>query len=299
MSGPEAAASRVSAVQPGSRVRLGSAAHLALFCRELLETHDPYRPVVIAWPHLDAQTRDRIVSLPIWDIALQTEERAGRNVRSFAETLEPGLLRAAVEMDAFEESRHRAVLASLATFYGIALAKEPAYRRPRDPEWAFMVTGYSECIDSVFGFGLFELAKQTGFFPPELVNTFEPVMRQEGRHILFFVNWAAWRRRNLAWWRRPWFELRVLAVWIFLIWERVGLAGRMETDGKAVDANFTLSGSRELGVEIAPGAFLRLCLEANAQRLAPHDPRLVRPKLVPAVLRLGAWLMRSRPGAPV
>jgi hypothetical protein len=113
VSGPEAAAPRTSAVQPGGRVGLGSQAHLALFCRELLETHDPYRPAVIAWPHLDAQTRDRIVSLPIWDIAVQTKERAGRNVRSFAETLEPGLLRAAAEMDAFEESRHRAVLASL------------------------------------------------------------------------------------------------------------------------------------------------------------------------------------------
>ena len=36
----------------------------------------------------------------------------------------------------------------------ITLAPEPAYNRPRDPEWAFMVTGYSECIDSLFAFGL-------------------------------------------------------------------------------------------------------------------------------------------------
>ena len=35
--------------------------------------------------------------------------------------------------------------------------------RPRDPEFAFMRTGYSECIDSVFGFGLFAIAKRSGF----------------------------------------------------------------------------------------------------------------------------------------
>ena len=48
------------------------------------------------------------------------------------------------------------------------MAPEPEYRRPRDPEWAFMVTGFSECIDSFFAFGLFALAQRSGYFPPAL-----------------------------------------------------------------------------------------------------------------------------------
>ena len=34
---------------------------------------------------------------------------------------------------------------------------------------------------SFFGFGLFKIAKDTGFFPPELIDTFEPVPEPDFR----------------------------------------------------------------------------------------------------------------------
>ena len=200
-------------------------------------------------------------------------------------------------MDAFEEGRHKMVLANMVKFYEIALAPEPEYKKPKDPEWAFMVTGWSECIDSFFGFGLFELAKRTGFFPPELVATFEPVMREEGRHILFFVNWVAWWRRNMPWWRRPWFELKAIAVWLYLIGERIGFAGKMESDEKAQDFNFTLNGSKELGVKVTFPELARICLEANDMRLGPYDKRLPRPVLIPNLMRLALRFTKSKPSA--
>lgn len=278
---------------PGKIVKLGSDEHLRLLCRTLLDTHDPYRPALIQWPALDEETRNRIVSLPIWDIAVATEGRAGMNVRTFGEGVADPLLKAAIDMIAFEESRHKTVLADMVAAYGIALAPEPAYKRPKDPEFAFLRTGYSECIDSVFGFGLFRIAKDSGFFPPALVDTFEPVMREEGRHILFFVNWVAWWRRTMPWWRRPLFEAKVIAVWIALIWERIDMAKGMGGNSRARESNFTLNGSRELGVEVSFAGLARICLAENERRLAPYDTRLIRPRFVPGVIRLVSRFMKG------
>ena len=274
----------------------GSEAHKILFCRTLLDTHDPYRPALIEWPTLDEETRGRIVSLPIWDVAVATEGRAGMNVATYAEGIADPLLRAAVEMNAFEEKRHKLVLADMVGAYGITLAPESEYCRPRDPEFAFMRTGYSECIDSFFGFGLFKLAKDSGFFPPELVDTFEPVMHEEGRHILFFVNWVAWWRRTMPWWRRPLFEAKVIAVWIALILERIDIAKGMGDNTKAQENNFTLNGSKELGVEVSFPELARICLAENDRRLAPYDARLMRPRFVPACMRLALkFVGRGKP----
>jgi hypothetical protein len=269
---------------PEGPVRVGSPEHLRLLCKTLLTTFNPYKPAVIDWPKLDAKTQAIITALPIWDIAVQTENRAGVWVGSYAPHVGDALLKQAIELDAFEERRHRHVLANLVQAYGIALKPEPAYPAPKDPEWAFLQVGYSECIDSFFAFGLFESARRTGFFPPELVETFEPVIAEEGRHILFFVNWLAWHRRNLPLWRRPWFEMKVGLIWAYLILERIGIASNI--GGGEKEANFTVNGADQLGVDISPAALMDICLAENDRRLGVYDSRLLRPTFVPAMVRL-------------
>jgi hypothetical protein len=276
---------------PDGPIRRGSEAHKNLFCRTLLDTFNPYKPAVIDWPALDEEARNRLVSLPIWDIAVQTEGRARTNVATYAATASDPLLRKAIELNAFEEGRHKLVLSNLVAAYGITLAPEPPYAVKGDPEWAFMVTGYSECIDSFFAFGLFESAKRSGFFPEALVDTFEPVIHEEARHILFFVNWAAWHRRTMPFWRRPWFELKVLAVWLFLIWERIGIARDM--GGGVQDNNFTVTGAKSVGNDINVATLIDICLAENDRRMSAYDKRLLRPAVVPALARLARRFMRS------
>jgi hypothetical protein len=278
------AASRARSDDDVGPIRLGSDRHLRLFSRMLLDTFNPYRPAIIDWPALDDAARARLVGLPVWDIAVQTEGKASRRVKAYAARVADPLLRRAIELNGFEEA-HKLVLSNMVEAYGIELPPEPDDVEPRRAQWAFMVTGYSECIDSFFAFGLFELAKRSGYFPPALVDTFEPVMQEEGRHIIFFVNWCDWHRRNLPWWRRPLFRAQILAVWAYLIWERIGIARGL--DGGPQDNNFTVTGRQSVGGDMTPAAFdgpLPRREQAAAGRLrpapAPPDPR-ARPGPLP------------------
>jgi hypothetical protein len=112
-------------------------------------------------------------------------------------------------------------------------------------------------------------------------------MQEEGRHILFFVNWVAWHRKNLPRWRRPYFRAKILAVWAFLIWERLSLARSFGGGGSRAgeDNNFTLSGSKTLSSgDFSAAELIDLCLAENGRRLSRYDPRLLRPTVVPRLL---------------
>ena len=278
---------------------LGSEEHKRAFCRMLLDTHNPYRPSIVDWPALDPEARDRLVKLPIWDIAMQTEGNASLRVLSYAKTVADPLLREAIEIDGFEETRHKQVLSNLVAAYGIRLAPEPEYLPPKHPEWGFLLAGFCECVDTFFAFGLFALAKRSGFFPPELVDTFEPVIQEEGRHIIFFVNWVAWHRRNLPPWRRFLFASKIVSVWAFLVWERIGFARGLDGDGgvqpgsTAPDNNFVFTGSRAIvSGNVSAAAVIDICLSENERRFAGYDPRLLRPRLMPRLMRFARRFMR-------
>src|SRR5277367_2243789 len=276
-------------------LRLGSERHRQAACGMFRETFNPYKPTVIDWPQLDPPALNRLTSLPIWNIAVQTEGKARLRMLSYANSLQDAEWREAIGQNGWEEGRHKEVLANLVQAYGIKLDPEPPYLEPRDPEWAYLVTGFSECIDSFFAFGLFELARRSGYFPPALVDTFEPVIQEEARHILLFANWLAWHRRNIPWWRRPGFEARVLAVWAFLVWERIGIARGMDSDEKpaAQDNNFTVNGAKSVSnTDVSAGTLMAICLAENDRRFAGYDSRLVRPTTTPRLVRFALRFMR-------
>jgi hypothetical protein len=278
-------------------IRHGDAAHFAMLTQLLGATYNPYKPAVLDWPKLPPDTLARITSLPIWDIAVQTEIKASMRISAFAATVKSPALRAALEHMAAEEKRHRDVLSRLVAAYDIPMQPDGDYKLPRDAEWGFMVTGYSECIDSFFAYGLFETARRSGYFPPELVETFEPVVQEEGRHILFFTNWIAWHKANMPLWRRPYFALKTAAVWLFLLWERIGIARGVDGLDNA-DANFTMTGSKALADQMDPARLIDTCLAEDKRRMAGYDVRLKRPTTMPKLARFARLFIRPHKPEP-
>jgi hypothetical protein len=287
---------------PGAEaLPIGSGVHRDAACRMFHDTFNPYKPSIIEWPKLEPEALQRLTSLPIWDIAVTTETKARARMLAYGDSVDDAAWREAISRNGWEEGRHKEVLSHLVASYGIKLAPEPPDRLPDDPEWGYLVTGYSECIDSFFAFGLFEVARRSGYFPPALVETFEPVIQEEARHILLFANWLAWHRKRLGVWRRLRFELRVIRAWVFLGWERIGLARDLDSGAEkpAVDNNFTLTGSKAVSdVDINPLDLMVICLSENDRRFAGYDPRLLRPTTTPALarvaVRLGRMFRRGR-----
>jgi hypothetical protein len=276
------------------KLPIGSDDHRDASCRMFHDTFNPYKPSVIEWPKLEPEALQRLTSLPIWDIAVTTETKARARMLAYGDSLDDPTWREAIGRNGWEEGRHKEVLSNLVASYGIELAPEPPDTMPADPEWGYLVTGYSECIDSFFAFGLFEVARQSGYFPPALVDTFEPVIQEEARHILLFANWLAWHRKRLGVLRRIRFEYRVVCAWIFLAWERIGLARSMDSGEKpAPDNNFTLTGSKAVSnTDISPLSLMAICLSENDRRFAGYDPRLLRPTTTPALARLALRIGR-------
>lgn len=263
-------------------LKIGSPEHKELLCSFFVDSHDPYKPSELRWPELSEDAKARLQSLPIWNEALSTEAQTARAVLSMGEEEKDPVLARAISLQGYEEQRHADILRLLVDAYGIPV---PRYgtERPQDPNWAFMRIGYGECFDSFFAFGLFALARDSGFFPPSLVELFEPIMQEEGRHIIFHVNWVAYNQAQLPYAGRPRYVFkRGLAMWLQVL-SRVKTALRVKGEADKQD-NFTMNAHAQFG-DVTPREFIELCLRENERRLAPYDPRLLRPQLVPSIAR--------------
>jgi hypothetical protein len=272
---------------------VGSAEHRRALARFFRDTHIEYDPDKMSWPVLGEAERTRLASLPFWQEAVCTESETSGRVTAAAQLESDTEVRGAIELQGFEERRHARLLAALTAHYHIPIQTPPAFQpasAERSIENDFLTSGFGECFDSFFAFGLMAIARDSGYFTPELVATFEPVVQEEARHILFFVNWVKYRRAQLPWWKRPAFRLR--CGWLILeqVASRVKTAKTMGGGGSTNEAgsadNFTMSAHQEVGSDVTLHGLLGRCLAENERRMAPYDPRLPRPRLVPTLARL-------------
>ena len=175
-------------------MKLGSYEHKALFCRSFIDSHLSYEPERLPWPQLDDNALSRLKAIPFWQEALDTERRAGAMVAAFVETVDDPLIKQAIALQGQEESRHARLIQTLINRYDIDMPARPPVELPPDISQAFADFGCGECLDSFFAFGLFGLAREANFFPDDLFTIFDPILDEEARHIVFFVNWFTYEQ---------------------------------------------------------------------------------------------------------
>jgi len=258
-------------------MRIGSREHKELFCRTFLETHEKYEPEMLPWPELDDASLQLLRSIPVWSMAIQVEVDAGDMIDRFARTEGDPLVREALDLQAYEENRHGRMLGELIRRYG--LDAEVVAPRLTPTRRAFIDFGYNECVDSFFAFGIIQIAREVKFLPEALVSLFTRVLWEEARHIVFFVNWIAYDR-----------AVRGVPPPLQAVPAAMGYARAFsKTMGRAKEADAADKGVAAAG-DVFKGLtierFLQTCLNENESLMERFDPRLLRPRVVPTLVRI-------------
>jgi hypothetical protein len=260
-------------------MQIGSEEHKRLFCETFIASHNRYEPKDLPWPQLDDVSLARLRAIPIWTMALDIEISAGSMLEGFSKTENDLLVRDALALQGYEESRHGRMLGEMIRHYGLTVqVKEPSKESTRR---AFIHFGYDECVDSFAGFGIFKLAREARILPESLTSLFARVLEEEARHIVFFVNWIAWdrARRGLT---PPYMQIvPSLVSYVAAIVRRVQGGSAMaggNNDGSAAMGLFS-----DVMRDLTPAKFLRACLTENDRYMRSFDPRLLRPRVIPAL----------------
>ncbi|HLI10814.1 MAG TPA: hypothetical protein VKY65_04365 [Alphaproteobacteria bacterium] len=273
-------------------MKIGSEAHKALFCRDFIKTHRRFEPEELPWPALDDEELKRMRSVPFWQEVFHTERRAGAIVEAFSRTVHDPLLREAIDLQGYEEARHGRLIRVMIDRYGIEAAELPIDRLPDDIETAFIDFGFGECLDAFLGFGVFKIARQSGFLPDSMFSLFDVLMYEETRHIVFFVNWMAYREAQRG--RGNAFLRALTSAWYYgrAVNRMVGTIRRgAESDGE----NFSATQADVFLEGFSLRKLVGTCLAENARRMSEFDPDLLRPRLLPALGRVAFSVMQLWP----
>lgn len=271
-------------------MKLGSEAHKQLLCQSFIETHQEYEPEHLPFPHLNDEELARLHSIPFWTKALDMEREAGAMVNAFAQTISDSVIKNAVALQGYEETRHARLIQTLINHYNIKMSVRPPVIIPQKIEPAFTTFGFGECLDSFFAFGLFGIAREAKVFPEQIFTIFDPILDEEARHIVFFVNWFTYQQaqRNriplLRASKTLWYYGRALK----------NIMGAV-SEGDASGNGFTATGAVTFNIDLTPQKFISVCLKENARRMSKFDPQLLQPQFIPTLCKIALGILQLIP----
>ena len=258
-------------------MKIGSPEHRELFCRAFVETHRRFEPEELPWPQLEGVHLQRMRGFPLWAYARSVEERAGRMVTAFAKTIGDPVIRDAIALQGYEETRHGRLIDHAMRRYGVDAQRLSIEDAPADRE-SFLIFGFGECSDSFIGFGAFAIARQKRFFPQSLLEIFEHLLWEEARHIVFFMNW--WRyERALA--GVDGFIARTATALSYHVKAIAGAADRVSSGGDVALPKLSREALDPALRDVSPIELLEAALAESRRLMDRFDPRLVRPAVMP------------------
>lgn len=147
-------------------------------------------------------------------------------------------------------------------------------------------------FNSYFAFGMFNIAQQANYLPDEIFNIFDPILDEEARHIVFFVNWFTYFQIQrgqgfsaLRALRTSWHYGRALKGLIDVF------GGVAERDDQA----FTATSATMFMDDLTPELFFETCLQQNTKRISKFSPELLQPELLPNLSKIALLFLRLLP----
>jgi hypothetical protein len=258
-------------------MKIGSETHKQLFCQSFMDSHLNYQPEELPWPELSEEDLQRLRGIPFWEEALSTERNAGTMVKAFAETINDPTIREAIALQGMEEARHARLIEYMVNHYQIETNAPPPKPVPDNIEQEFIKFGYGECFDSYFAFGLFGIARNSGVFPDPFFTIFDPVIHEEARHIVFFVNWLAYKQIQAG--RGAKILRGMNSLWNYgdALLRRLG---SFKGDKKGSGKGFTASGADSVASDLNLEKFLYTCIQEYDKRMSVFEPELLRPEFL-------------------
>ena len=274
-------------------VKPGSPYHRDLFCSTFIDTHKSFDPKDLAWPVIEGKQLEALKNFPFWGYARSLEQRAGRMVTAYSQTVEDPRIRAAVSCQAIEEERHGRLMAHVLERYAIPA---PALDIPDGPPTAeeFRVFGFGECTDSFIGFGAFSIVREKKLFPQAVARHLRSSCFGRKRVTWsFFINW--WRYEQA----RAGNDHPIGNIITAAKYHIRAIQGTAEgAAGVPGIAEFTGAAAGEILDGITPKMFLEHAVAENRRMMGRLDSRLFKPRLIPTVGILALLALRLLPPRP-
>jgi hypothetical protein len=252
-------------------MNIGSYEYKKQFCQSFIDSHIPDDPASLRWPTLDPITLEHLQNLPLWRQGLLSQHYAAQIMTAFAATLKDPMVKAAVTLQAQEQTRLVKTIQSFLSAYNIPAPTLSTVKIPKNLEAAFIKVGYQNGLDLFWADGLRDAAQKANVIPVSLGQRFEQLLAEQSRHTIFLVNWMAYQKAKL---NKRWGEWNAVPALLSRSGALVTLIaafGPKDLDERPAATRWMARYTIE--------TFLKLCLAVHQTRMQSLGPNLLQPQI--------------------